>query len=192
MDETSPPAPRPVPPKPSGKAPRRGFPPSSIVLFALAVVLGVLAVLLATGTIGRSTPPPPPPTPGSLYQIDVVNALRAQGLATEVDPRLFVPRRAFSQPGQGVRVEGEPLYAFFFADPARAREEFEAVNPAEVLPPPPGSGSGSGSPEALGAEPVGVMGGAPFLVQGSNVVVAMPGGDEETRTKVRAAIEGLP
>lgn len=176
-----------TPPTPKG-IPRRGFPPSSIVFFAVSIVLGVLAVLLATGTIGTSTPPPPPPIPGRLTQIDVVNALRTQGLVAEVDPRLFVPRGALSQPGQGVRIDGEPLYVFFFDDPEQARAEFVAADPATVLPPP----RGTGSPAAQGAEAVGITGGEPFIVQGSNVVVAVPGGDEAIRAKVRTAIEGLP
>jgi len=180
-------SPTPNPAATSTAVQRRGFPPSSIFFFALSIVLGVLAVLLATGRIGTSTPAPPPPTPGQLEQIDVVNALRAQGLEAEVDPRLFVPRRAFSQPGQGVRVGEETLYTFIFSDPEQARSEFAAVDPAEVLPPPR-----EGQAEAVGAQAVGVTGGAPLLVQGSNVVVAMPGGDEETRSKVRTAIEGLP
>jgi hypothetical protein len=170
----------------AAKHPRPRFPPSSILFFALSLVLALLAVLLATGTIGTSTPPPPPPTPGRLHQVDVVNALRARGLAAEIDPRSV--RGAFRQPGLGIVVENETLYAFFFDSPAEAAEEFAAVDPADVLPPE----RGQGSPEAVGAVPAGATAGDPLLVQGSNVVIAMPGGDEETRTKVRAAIEGLP
>ncbi|MBA3416549.1 MAG: hypothetical protein H0U10_15115 [Chloroflexia bacterium] len=188
MDDTSPPAPPNAPTPPPARPPRRGFPPSSLIFFAVAIVLGVLAVLLATGTIGTSSPPPPPPTPGRMTQIDVVEALRAQGLTAEIDRQLFVLPGALGQPGQGVRVADEPLYVFFFDDPEQAAVELARADPASVLPPPPGSGGSA----AAGAEAVGVTGGAPFIVQGSNVVVAMPGGDEETRARVRTAIEGLP
>ena len=170
---------------PAVKQPRPRFPPSSILFFALAIVLGILALLLGTGTIGTSTPPPPPPTPGRLHQVDVVNALRAQGLEAEIDRRSV--RGAFSQPGLGIVVANEPLFAFFFDSPAEAAEEFAAVDPADVLPAERG-----GSPEAVGGARDGAEPADPLLVQGSNVVVAMPGGDEETRTKVRAAVEGLP
>ena len=167
---------------------RRGMPPSSIFFFALSILLGILAILLATGRIGTSSPPPPPPTPGDMEEIHVIEALRAQGLAAESEPGLFVPSGAFGEPGQGVRVEGEPLYVFYFDDPEQARAAFAAADPAAVLPPP----RGADAAEVVGADPVGVSGGDPFLVQGSNVIVAMAGGDEATRSKVRIAIEGLP
>lgn len=161
---------------------RTGLPPSSLFFLAVSAVLAVLAVLLATGVIGTSTPPPPPAEPGRVEQVHVVDALRAQGLGAEAEPRLFVPRGVLGQPGQGIRVEGEPLYAFFFGSPEEARAALAAAEPGEILPAP------AGTPEALGSR----EGIAPFVVQGSNVVAAMAGGSEETRAKVRAAIEGLP
>lgn len=165
-------------PSGGGRGSRRGLPPSSIALFALAAVLAGVAVLLATGTIGRTTPPPPPPRPGQAQLIDVVNVLRAQGLATEIDPKLFAPRGAFSVPGQGLRIDGQPLYVFIFPDAATAEREFAEADPRTAL-------------AQAGATPA--AGSAPLLVQNSNVIAAY-GGDDEAAVgdKVRAAIEELP
>ncbi|MCC6315007.1 MAG: hypothetical protein IT337_13465 [Thermomicrobiales bacterium] len=154
-----------------------GLPLSSALQFALAAVLAVVAVLLYTGRLGGRSAPPP--TPGHAQLIDVVNALRAQGLAAEQAPKLFVPRRAFSTPGQGVTVGGAPLFAFVFPDPETARQEFAAADPAQVIP--------ETLPGGVARPP-----GDPLLVQGSNVVVALLDSDAATQAKVRTAIEGLP
>ena len=166
--------------------PRRGWPLSSLFFLGLSAVLAVLAVLLFTGTlrIGQTTPPPPPPTPGQLETIDVVRALQAQGLTVEQRPR-GLPRGEFSAPGQELAVDGQPLYLFIFPNPDVAASEVAAADPLAVAPastmPTPGEGDVP-SPDAA----------PPAIVQGSNVVVALPGGDDDLRAKVRAAIEGLP
>ncbi len=165
---------------------RRPLSASSIFFFGLAAVLAVLAVLLATGTvrIGPSTPPPPPPTPGQIKVIDVVRALEAQGLAVQ-QAKQSVPLGELSAPGQGLTVDGETLYLFVFPDPTTARQEVEAADPYAVLP-------ASAMSEADRAEIPTSDPPPPMIVQGSNVAVAMPGGSDEQRAKVRAAIEGLP
>lgn len=165
---------------------RRGWPASSIFFLGLSAVLAVLAVLLATGVVrfGPSTPPPPPPTPGQITVIDVVRALEAQGLAVQ-QVQQGVPRGAFSAPGQGLTVDGEPAYLFVFPDPEIAQNEAEGVDPFAVLP---ASAMPTPGPEEIPSPDAA----PPLLVRGSNVVVAMPGGSDDQRAKVRAAIEGLP
>ncbi len=174
------------PSKRSQSSGRRPLSASSIFFFGLAAVLAVLAVLLATGTvrIGPSTPPPPPPTPGQIKVIDVVRALEAQGLAVQ-QTQQGVPLGELSAPGQGLTVDGEPLYLFIFTDPETAQRDVEAADPYAVLP-------ASVMPEADRAEIPTSDPPPPMIVQGSNVAVAMPGGSDEQRAKVRAAIEGLP
>jgi hypothetical protein len=165
---------------------RRGWPLSSLFFLGLSVVLAVLAVLLFTGAIrfGQTTPPPPPPTAGQIKTIDVVRALQAQGLAVEQQPR-GLPRGEFSAPGQELSVEGLPLYLYIFPSPDVAEQEVAAADPFAVLPaaamPTPG--------DRDVPAPDGVP---PLIVQGSNVAVALPGGDDDLRAKVRTAIEGLP
>lgn len=170
----------------TARTPRRGWSASSIFFLALSVVLAVLALLLATGRvrIGPTTPPPPPPMPGQIQVIDVVRALEAQGLAVEQLPR-GVPRGAFSAPGQALSANGTPLYLFIFPDPATAEREVAATDPFAVLPAAAMATPGRTEIPAPDAVP-------PMIVRGSNVAVAMPGGDDDLRARVRAAIEGLP
>ena len=161
---------------------KKGWPLSSILLLGLAAVLAVLSILLYTGTVrlGASMPPPPDATPGAIRTVDVVGALRAQGLTAEPDQRLFVPMREFKVPGQGIRVGDAPLLVFIFDDPATAEAAFAAADPANVLPPTLPGGGGPVQPDEV------------MLAQGSNIAVALVGGDDATREKVRTAIEGLP
>lgn len=173
------------PATPSAKS-RRGLPPSSVFFLGLSAVLAVLAVLLATGVVrfGSSTPAAPPPTPGRIITIDIVRALQAQGLTAEQQPG-SIPRGGFSAPAQVLAVDGEPLYAFVFSDPETAAGEAAAIDPFDVLPAsvmPAPDEERLPSPDAA----------PPMIARGSNVVVAMPGGSDDLRAKVRAAIEGLP
>jgi len=164
-----------------GPSAKKGWPLSSILLLGLAAALALLSVLLYTGTvrIGPQTPPPPPATPGKLQTVDVVEALRAQGLTAEPS-RVFVPIREFKVPGQGVTVNGAPLLVFIFPDPDAAKAAFAAADPANVLPPTLPGGGGAAPPDEV------------TLAQGSNVAAALVGGDQDTRDKVTTAIEGLP
>jgi hypothetical protein len=178
-----------MPVKPNEPSPRarRGWPPSSLFFLGLSAVLAVLAVLLWVGAIriGPGTPPPPPPTPGQLNTIDVVRALEAQGLAVEQPPPTGVVRGAFSAPAQILLVDGEPLYLFRFPDPATAEREVAAAEPSEVLP-------ASTQPTPGRIDLPAPDGSPPMIVRGSNVAVALPGGDDDLRDRVRTAIEGLP
>lgn len=170
----------------SQRTDRRGWPASSIFFLGLSAVLAVLAVLLATGRVrfGPSTPPAPPPTPGQIKVIDVVRALEGQGFAVQ-QVQQGVPRGAFSAPGQGLTVDGEPLYLFIFPDPETAQREVETADPYAVLP---ATAMPSPSREEIPTSDAA----PPMIVRGSNVAVAMPGGSDDQRAKVRAAIEGLP
>lgn len=170
-------------PATSTRPDRRGWPASSIFFLGLSAVLAVLAVLLATGKL-RLGPSAPPPTAGHITVIDVVRALEAQGFAVEQVPR-GLPRGALSAPGQGLTVDGEPLYLFIFPDPATASDEVAAADPFAVLP-------ASSTPTPDRTETPSPDAPPPMIVQGSNVAVAMPGGSDDQRAKVRTAIEGLP
>ncbi len=159
-------------------APRKGWPLSSLLLFGLSAVLAVLALLLWTGTI-RLPAKTPPVTPGAIRSVDVIAALKANGAKAEEAPRMFVPRREFDQPGQGIMVNGTPMLLFIFPDTVAASEAFDGADLGNVLP--------SSLPGDLPVNPAEVM-----VVQGSNVVAALAGGDEKTRDIVKRTIEGLP
>lgn len=173
-----------TPPAPAGAGTsgsatgRKGWPLSSLLLFALAGVLAVLALLLWNGTI-RPPAELPPVTPGAIRTVDIVSTLKAAGVPAEIDGKLFVPRREFEVPGQGLRAGGAPLLLFIFPDGQGARAAFEQANPANVLPPT--------LPGGIEVDPAEVT-----LAQGSNVVVALVGGDDRTRATVKKVIEGLP
>ncbi|MGI9253008.1 MAG: hypothetical protein ACR2J8_04625 [Thermomicrobiales bacterium] len=158
--------------------PKKGWPLSSLLLFAVSGVLALLALLLWTGTI-RLPYRTPPVTPGAIKVVDVVSALRAQGLSAEEDQKLFVPIREFPVPGQGLIVEGNPLLLFIFPDPAAAQSAVAAANPGNVLP--------ATLPGGRAVSPDSVV-----ITQGSNVAAALVGGDERVSGIVKSVIEGLP
>ena len=112
---------------------RKGWPLSSLLLFALSAVLAVVAVLLWTGTV-RMPMEKPPVTPGAIRNVDVISTLEAAGADAEAAPKLFVPRREFDQPGQGIMVNGTPMLLFIFPDRQTAESAFAAADLANVLP----------------------------------------------------------
>jgi hypothetical protein len=162
----------------SAPPPKKRWPLSSLLLFGLAAILGVLAVLLWTGAIKPLTTPPPV-TPGAIRTVDVVSTLRSAGVSAEENPRLFVPRREFEVPGQGIMVEGNPMLLFVFPDREAAEAAVAAADPTNILP--------ARLPGDIEVAPDDVL-----IAQGSNVAVALVGGDERTRDTVRSTIEGLP
>lgn len=156
----------------------------------LAGVLAVAAVVVTLQERGRSgAPPVPQASPGRNEFIHAVEALRAQGAAVEIGRR-GVPRGELSVPGQEVIVDGIPAYVFVFPDPETAASEAAAADPARALP---RSGAVSGqTPGATPAAATAAAAGGAYLVQGSNIVLVVSGGDASLRERARAAIEGLP
>jgi hypothetical protein len=140
--------------------------------------LGRLTQLLRAGAVEFPTGAPPV-TPGAIRTVDVVSTLRAAGLSVEQNQRLFVPQREFEVPGQGIMVEGALMLLFVFPDRAADGAAFAAADPANVLPE---RLAGAGELDVADV----------MLAQGSNVVVALAGGDDRTWEIVKATIEGLP
>lgn len=174
-------APEPGPPNdpaapldvPSGK-PRRN---TLSNIFALAaVVFAILAVVLYLRP-GGGVAPVPVAGPGGNQIVNVTNALKAQGLDVEQPPGRFIPVGALSVPGQGIEINGVPAYVFLFPDADTARGEVDGVSAASLVP------------ETLRGTPM--PEGARHAVQGSNVVVVLVGGDDETWNKVQAAVATL-
>jgi len=166
--------------EPKGRAPRRGSAWLPLFFALLAVVLGVAAVVTAIQERQREAAhQPPPATPGDNQAIDVLHALQWQGIAVDFGKR-GVPRGEFSAPGQELLAGSTPIYVFIFPDPAQARQEAAGADPAKAIPRP-----------LAGATPAPATG-PPFMVQGSNVVAVVDGGDDALHAKVKAAIEGLP
>ena len=145
------------------------------VFFALlAVVLGVAAVVTGVRERERQAMLPTPPSQsGSYTAINVLEALRAQGLTADFGKR-GVPAVKMPVPGQELIVNGVPAYAFLFEGAEVAQESAAKPEAAAALPP--------------DATPVA---GGPLVVQGSNVVLVLNGGDGALRQKVTAAVRSL-
>lgn len=158
------------------RRPRRGNLLSN--LFALAAVaFGILAIVLYIRNPG-GTAPVPTPAPGGAEFVNVTQALQAQGLGVEQPQGLFIPMGELGAPGQGVRIDGSPGFIFLYPDAASAAADAGDADPDAVVP---DRLRGTPAPE-----------GARRLTQGSNVIVVLIGGSEETWQKVEAAVSSLP
>lgn len=151
----------------------------SNVFAILAVVFAVIAIVLYVRNPGAGSGVAPIPTaaPGGNQIVNVTEALKAQGLAVEQPPGLFVPRGALSVPGQGVEIDGNPGFVFLYPDAAAAQADAANADPDDVVP------------ERIAGQPA--PEGERRLTQGSNVVVLMVGGSAETWQKVQSAVAGL-
>jgi hypothetical protein len=148
-------------------------------LFALAAVaFGIVAIVLYIRNPGGGTAPVPTPAPGGAQQINVIDVLRAQGLAIEQPPKLFIPIGELQAPGQGLLIDGSPAFIFLYPDSASAAADGAAADPASIVP---DRLAGTPAPE-----------GERRLTQGSNVIVVLVGGSDETWRKVEAAVASLP
>jgi len=152
---------------------------------ALAVILAIAAVVVTLQERGRSgTRPVPQAEPGRNEFIHAVEALRSEGATVEIGRRT-VPRGELSVPGQEIVVDGAVAYVFVFPDPETAAAEASGADPARAL-----TRSAAAASPRSGATPAAA--GEPYLIQGSNIVVVVGGGDDALRQRARAAIEGLP
>ena len=109
----------------------------------------------------------------------MVEALEGEDLKVEV-ARRGVRSPTLGLPGQGAVVDGAPLYIFIF-DTVAEREAVTAealADPSGVLPARPPFGTP-------------VVTGEVRVAAGSNVLVALVGGAEETAARVQRAIAGL-
>ena len=148
-------------------------------LFAVAAVaFGILAIVLYLRNPGGGTAPVPIAAPGGNELVNVTDALRAQDLDVQQPPRLFISRGALDVPGQGVEIDGSPGFIFLYADAEAARADAAGVDPSTVVP---DRLAGTPTPE-----------GDRRMAQGSNVIVLLVGGSEDTWRKVEVAVASLP
>jgi len=148
--------------------------------FAVAAVLfAVLAIVLYVRDSNRGgVAPVPTAAPGSNQIVNVTDALRAQGLSVEQPPRLFVPAGALSVPGQGVLIDGSPAFIFLFPDASAAQSAAQSTDPDHIIP-----ARLAGTPAPSGER---------RLTQGSNAIVVLIDGSEETWKKTQDAVSHLP
>ena len=163
-------------PSAPARRPRRGNLLSNLLALA-AVAFGILAIVLYIRNPG-GTAPVPTPAPGGAEQVNVIEALQAQGLRVEQPRGLFIPMGELQAPGQGALIDGSPGFIFLYPDAASAAADAEGADPDAVVP------------ERLGGTPA--PEGERRLTRGSNVIVVLVGGSDETWQKVEAAVASLP
>jgi len=153
-----------------------------VAAFALAlgvtVVTGYLAYVEWQGPTATTRARPTSPA-GNQEFVDVIEALEREGLEVQV-ARRGVRSPTLGRPGQGAVADGAPLYIFVF-DTVAEREAVTAAaraDPTTVLP----AQTPFGTP---------VVTGEVRVAAGSNVIVALVGGADETAARVRRAIAGL-
>lgn len=151
----------------------------STALFAVAAILfAVVAVLyVQEWREGEKTPPPPPSIPGQAEIKNVVDALQAEGLTVEY-LRQGARAPELSAPGQGLTVDGVPLYVFIYENPGAREEESVEIDAATLV-----LLTTTGTP---------VPGGPFRIAEGSNVLAVLTGGSDEVAAKVARAIASLP
>ncbi len=149
------------------------------MLFALAGVLFVIvAVLYVRDQLEDDpTPPPPPHEPGRAQLVNVVEALRDEGLKVEY-ARQGVRIPGLGAAGQGLTVEGTPLYVFLFDSPETRESEVGALGDDDLI--------------LLSTQGTPVSAGPLRAVQGSNVFAVLVGGSDDLFARVDAAIARLP
>jgi hypothetical protein len=146
-------------------------------LFAVAaVVFAIIAIVLYLRPGGSGVAPIPTAAPGGNQIINVVEALKAQGLDVQQPKGLFIPANKLDVPGQGLQINGKPAFVFLFKDAAAAQAAAN-VDPDTLVP------------EKLAGTPA--PSGERRLAQGSNVVLLLVGGDDATWQKVERAVAGL-
>jgi hypothetical protein len=164
------------------ETPPRKKPQSNLLstIFAVAAVLfAILAVVLYVRDSSRvGIAPVPTAAPGGNQIVNVTDALRAQGLTVEQPPRLFVPAGALRTPGQGVLINGSPAFIFLFPDKAAAQSAAQSTDPDHIIP-----ARLAGTPAPSGER---------RLVQGSNVIVVLIDGTDDTWQKVQSVVSQLP
>src|SRR5262245_21837035 len=151
------------------------------MIFAVAAV-AVLAYGIWQSQDDETDSPNPPPaaTPGAYKFIDVVNALKSEGFEVEIIRSSFRSPQ-LSVPGQGVEVDGSPIYLFIYLGQSgvEAREaDSKDIDPATLT-----VSTVSGTPVAARESRV---------VFNSNVIAIVPSSSQDVSDKVDSAIQGLP
>lgn len=155
--------------------PRRGLNWVSALFAAISVALFAVAIVMAWPLFtGGNQAPRPEAEAGRLEVVHVTDALAAQGLTIE-QGRGFIPIGAFSAPGQGITVDGAPLFIFIFPDAETPAAELAEADPASIGP--------RGTP---------IPGSVPELFTHGNIILALFDASDDIRTKVEQALAELP
>lgn len=154
-----------------------------MIFAALAVVLVAIAGYLwyeeNSEDDSPTAPPPNPEVVGRIELINVLDALVAQDLdATFGRSSAGAPQLA--NPGQAITIGSDTVYVFVYPS-VEEREVVSSDLDEESL-----------VLTSFGGTPVAGGDGAPYVAEKGNIIVVLPGGDDELREKVDAAIASLP
>jgi hypothetical protein len=155
---------------------------SSLIFAALAIVLVVIAGYLwyeeNNDEDSATAPPPNPVTVGRIELINVLDALKAQDLDAALG-RSSARASQLTNPGQTITTGSDTVYVFVYPSVAeREAESGELDEDSLVL-------------TSIGT-PVAGSDGPPHVIVKGNIIVVLPGGDDDLRDKVDAAIASLP
>lgn len=153
----------------------------SLILFGLAIVLLIIAVVYYRRDQKESGPlPAPTALPGRNTSIDVVDALERQGLKVDYQHRT-VQSPELTPPGQPLNVDGAVLYVFVYTSgPTAAQKEAARVDQGAILPPDAGTATAATGPPPR-----------PRVFTHSNVIAVLVGGSDALVGKVQKAITDL-
>jgi hypothetical protein len=155
---------------------------SSLIFAALAIVLVAIAgYIWYEENDGGDAPTAPPPNPeivGRIEAINVLDALIAQDLDAGLG-RTSARSSQFSQPGQAITIGSDTLYVFVYTSVAARESDSNGLDEEALVL------TSVGTPVPGGDGPL-------HVVTKGNIIVVLPGGDDELRENVDAAIASLP
>ena len=150
----------------------------STILYVISAVLIVVVVVLYFQGRGDKTqvPPTPQSIPGQNQLINVVDVLKSQGLSVSVTPH-GAHADEFTPPGQGLDVNGKPVFVFVYNSPDERTVDSDGVDLTNITL------TAAGTP--VPADQLKVYG-------QSNIIAVLVGGDASLAAKVEAGMKALP
>lgn len=154
---------------------------SSLIFAALAIVLVAIAGYLwyeeNNNEDSPTAPPPDVEAVGRIEAINVLNALNAQDLDAEFGRTARASQ--LSQPAQAFTIDSDTLYVFVYTSVAAREADSNGLDEESLVL------MSVGTPVPGGDGP-------PLVISKGNIIVVLPGGDDDLREKVDAAIASLP
>jgi hypothetical protein len=158
-----------------GKRSRRAW--LSYGLFALSAVLFAAVLYMYVDHRNQEKPPPPPSAQaGDNGMVQVIDALKAQGLNADYG-RSADRGIGITQVAQAIVINGATAYVFIYPDAQQRQTDQDRVDVNSLM--------------IVNTRSTPVATDPPQLYGGSNVIVAIYSADADVQQKVQAAVEGL-
>jgi hypothetical protein len=167
-------------PRGGASAQKRSQPPRrswlSYGLFALAALLLIVAVTLYLRDDDSGSSTIPAAQPGNNQLAHVVAAFEEQGLEPEY-ARTADRAIGLTEVAQPILIGETTVYVFIYPDPTQRQRDQDRLDPATL--------------QIVNTRSTPVAEGAPQIIGGSNVLVAVYSDDADLLRSIRTAIEGL-